>query len=62
MILKSLVNNKELWLAFLEEIDERITFAHKQMEQAQEPNQLYRLQGEIQALRRMKQLREKLNG
>lgn len=62
MILKSLVNNKELWLAFLEEIDERITFAHKQMEQAQEPDQLYRLQGEILALRRMKQLREKLNG
>ena len=62
MILKSLVNNKELWTAFLEELDGRIEFTHKQMEQAQEPKDLFRLQGEVQALRRLKLLREKLNG
>jgi len=62
MILKSLVNNKELWTAFLEELDERIGFVHKQMEQAHEPRDLFRLQGEAHALRRMKMLRDKLNG
>ena len=62
MQIKRLVNDKELWDSFLGEVDERIVFAQKQLEQRIEPAELYRLQGEIKALRSLKQLREKVNG
>jgi hypothetical protein len=62
MNLKNLVNQKALWDSFCEEIDERIAFAQKQIEQRDEPLHLHRLQGEIKALRSLKQLRDKING
>jgi len=62
MILKQLVNDKTLYDAFLEELDIRINFAYKQLEQRDEPLELHRLQGEIKALRSLKQLRDKING
>ena len=46
----------------LEELGSRISFSHKQMEQRTEPEELYRLQGEIRALRSLTQLRDKVNG
>jgi|TARA_B110000908_G_scaffold148479_1_gene180997 hypothetical protein len=61
MQIKRLVNDKPLWDSFCEEVDTRITFAHKQIEQLGEPADLYRLQGEIKALRSLKQLRDKVN-
>jgi hypothetical protein len=61
MQIKRLVNDKPLWDSFCEEVDARIDFAHKQMEQLGEPADLYRLQGEIKALRSLKQLRDKVN-
>jgi hypothetical protein len=62
MQIKRLVNDKPLWDSFCEEVDTRIDFAHKQMEQLVEPADLYRLQGEIKTLRSLKQLRDKVNG
>ena len=62
MQIKRLVNDKVLWDSFLEEVDTRIVFAQKQLEQSRETAELYRLQGEIKALRRLKQLRDKING
>ena len=61
MQIKKLVNDKVLWDSFCEEIDNRIAFTHKQIEQRDEPLELHRLQGEIKALRSLKQLRDKVN-
>lgn len=62
MQIKKLVNDKPLWDSFCEELNERIDFAHKQLEQRDEPLELHRLQGEIKALRSLKMLRDKING
>lgn len=62
MTLKPLVNDKPLWDAFLEEVDSRIQSTHIKLEQAREHDEMCRLQGEITALRRLKFLREKING
>jgi|TARA_B110000483_G_scaffold223132_1_gene280690 hypothetical protein len=62
MILKQLVNDKVLYDAFQKELDTRINFAYKQIEQRDEPLELHRLQGEIKALRSLKMLRDKING
>ena len=62
MSLKLLVNNKDIWESFLEEMDERIEKVHVQMEQAPTPEIFYRLQGQAFALRRLKTLRDQVNG
>ena len=62
MEIKRLVNDKPLWYSFCDELDERITYTHKQIEQRDEPLELHRLQGEIKALRSLKQLSDKING
>ena len=45
----------------LEEIDFRIAFIHKQMEQYDDPAEIYRFQGEIRALRSLTKLSDKVN-
>ncbi len=60
--LKPFVNNPEMYAPFLAEIDERIVFAQIALEQAREPDEMFRLQGEIRALRSLGRLREKING
>lgn len=62
MEIKRLINDKPVWDAFCEELDHRISFCHKQMEQRDEPHELHRLQGEVKALRSLKLLRDKING
>ena len=62
MSLKLLVNNKDVWEAFLEEIEERVEFAHRQLEQASTMEDMFRLQGEVRALRKLYKLRDKVNG
>jgi hypothetical protein len=62
MSLKPLVNDKKLYDSFLEEIDERIELARKELEQASELESVFRSQGQITALRKLKMLREKANG
>ena len=59
--LKSLVNDKPLWESFLEELEKRLNEIHKAMEQTDQTNSLYRLQGQATAIRKLKQLREYVN-
>ena len=59
--LKQLVNNKEVYDAFLSHIDDLIYMQHKQMEQATDPVVFYRAQGAITTLRKLKLLREQVN-
>lgn len=60
--LKQLVNNKELYDEFLKHMDDLINIQHRQMEQASEPAVFYRAQGAINTLRKLKLLREQVNG
>lgn len=60
--LKQLVNNNELYEEFLKHIDDLIYLQHKQMEQATEPVIFYRAQGAVTTLRKLKLLRETVNG
>ena len=62
MKLKLLVNNKEIWNSFNDELDRRLNHVHIQMEQTIKQEDLFRLQGEAKALRRLKFLRDEVNG
>ena len=62
MNLKPLVNNHEIWNSFNEELDRRLNYVHIQMEQTIKQDDLFRLQGEARALRRLKLLRDEVNG
>lgn len=62
MSLKRLVNDAELWKDFLDEMDECIALQHKKLEQLSDTAEIYRVQGSIQAYRRLKMLRDKFNG
>jgi len=62
MNLKPLVNDNNLWNSFNEEIDRRLNYVHIQMEQTIKQDDLFRLQGEARALRRLKLLRDEVNG
>lgn len=62
MSLKGITNDKNLWDALCEELDERIAMSHKGFEGAILAEDMYRYQGEIRALRKLKQLRDKVNG
>ena len=61
MSLKLLVNTPDIWKALLAELDERIELSHKNMEQMDKQEDLYRLQGEIRAYRKLQTLRDKVN-
>tara|TARA_B100000900_G_C20377297_1_gene632964 strand:+ start:75 stop:281 length:207 start_codon:yes stop_codon:yes gene_type:complete len=60
--LKPFVNNPDFYTPYIEEIAERIAFTHVALEQSRELDEIYRLQGEIRALRSLLKLREKING
>mgnify|MGYP005829214835 CR=1 FL=1 len=62
MSLKTFVNNKNEWDAFLEELDVRIAIAHRTLEQASTTIEIHRAQGTVLALRQLKYLRDKING
>ena len=62
MSLKLLVNDKNLYDDFLEELDQRISSAQRTLEQVATMEEMYRAQGAIAALRNLKLLREKVNG
>lgn len=61
MSLKGIVNDRPLWDALCEELDIRIAFCHKQLEHSILIEDVYRYQGEIRSLRKLKQLRDKVN-
>jgi len=59
--LKQIVNAKPVWDSFVEYLDETITLVHKRLEQEADIEKIYRAQGEIAALRRLKYMRDKFN-
>lgn len=62
MSLKPFVNNNELWEDFCTELDARINEHHKSLEQAENISDMHRAQGAIFALRKLKFLKDKVNG
>lgn len=62
MSLKKLVNDKELMDAFIQHLEDLIYIQHKTMEQADDTTILHRCQGSIHTLRKLKLLRETVNG
>jgi hypothetical protein len=61
MSLKLLVNNPDIWKPLVSELEERIELAHKNLEQMNAVEELYRLQGEARAYRKLLRLRDKVN-
>ena len=59
--LKQLVNNHELWTAYQEDIKKEVEVSRSRLEQTSELEEIYRLQGEIRALKKRLKLREKVN-
>ena len=57
-----MVNSKPQWEAFNNLIDIMIEDQHKSMEQAEHSTIVYRCQGAVLALRKLKQIREEANG
>ena len=62
MSLKRIVNEKEVWDAFLAELEDRISANHRSMENLSDTAEIYRHQGAIKALRQLKYLRDYVNG
>ena len=59
--IKELTNNKELWDAFVEELQRAVINYQRTMEQTDKPSDIYRLQGAISAVRRIMQLKDVMN-
>lgn len=62
MKLRKLTSDKELWDSFVEYIDDSIAKQHKSLESATDMPMMYKLQGSIACLRRMKYLKDELDG
>jgi hypothetical protein len=62
MSLKSLVNDKNTWDSFLEEINDMIRIEHVRLENASDTVEISRAQGAVSTLKRLKFLRDKVNG
>lgn len=62
MSLKRLTSDVDLYTDYLEHLDSLISAQQKNMELMTEPTLIFRAQGAIAMLRKLKQLRETLNG
>lgn len=62
MSLKSFVNNKQEWDSFLDYIEVAVSKVHKRLEQETSVEAIFRAQGEINALKRLKSMRDEVNG
>ena len=60
--LKPWVNNNRQWQAFSDYIDAVIEMQQKALEQADDNVMMYRSQGAIASLRKLKTLRDEVNG
>ena len=60
--LKSLVNNKDMYDCFLSELDVQIESYQNSLLQASDVVTVHRMQGSIFALKKLKLLRDKVNG
>jgi len=61
MSLKLLVNNPDIWKSLVSELEDRIELTHKNLEQMNAVEELYRMQGEARAYRKLLNLRDKVN-
>ena len=61
MSLKALVNTKDVWDEFIDEMESRIQQHYRSMANQVDMNAVSRHQGAIHELFRLKQLRDKLN-
>lgn len=61
MYLKQLVNDKQCYEEFQQHIDDLIKVRQSALEAAHEPHIMYRQQGAIDTLKKLKLLRETLN-
>ena len=59
--LKTLVNNNRQWAAFNNYLDEAVAQQHRTLEQQDDPKLIYRTQGAIASLKRLKLLRDEVN-
>ena len=62
MHLKQLVNDKECYEQFQQHIDDLISMRQRALESANDSNTMYRQQGAIDVLRKLKLLKETVNG
>jgi len=62
MSIKQIVNNHDLWQALLKEFDDLLEMERNSLERAVDLNKMYQHQGAISILRRLKKLRENVNG
>jgi hypothetical protein len=60
--LKVLVNNHQQWQDFNKYLDFLISEQHRVIEQASDDKIMWKTQGAITALRRLKKLKEEVNG
>lgn len=60
MSIKQLVNQYDIYQAFKDHLAGKISLLHKSLESASDPVEVYRLQGQIIALRRLQMLREEI--
>lgn len=61
MSLKQLVNSPDVYSSFLEMLEQKIKLTQSSLETAKEVVDIYRLQGQIHALRRLQLLRDEVN-
>jgi len=59
--LKPMVSSKGQWTAFTEALDAYIEMHSKKLEQSSDPIEMYRAQGAVYSLRKLKQLKEEVN-
>lgn len=62
MHLKQLINDNECYEQYQQHIDDLIKVRQSALEAAQEPHIMYRQQGAIDVLKKLKLLRETING
>ena len=59
--LKPLVNNNEMYSAYLEMIDFYVEQHIRKLELSPDPVEMYRAQGQIMALKKLKTLKDEVN-
>ena len=62
MSIKKLVNDPTVWQGFLEELDSWLEREYKFLEQARDIVDIHKAQGAIKTLRKLKTLRDIVNG
>lgn len=62
MSLKAMINNKESWDQFCDYLDQEIAKHNRSLETLTDTVEIYRAQGSVNALRKLKYMRDILNG